>query len=244
MRAHVPRLRVIAGPNGSGKSVLKSHLEPGWIGVYVNADEIELALRGRDGLNLPALSLGADAAAIAECVQTHSLRPRAGAGLIAAHSTRLTITAGDVNSYHAAAVADCIRRQLVRNRESFTFETVMSSADKIDLLRQAGREGFRTYLYYVATEDPEINVQRVAYRVSQGGHDVPRDRVVERYHRSLANLLDAIRAVDRAYIFDNSGRECLWVAEATNGSTLKVMASRVPGWFEQAVLSKVALSNG
>ncbi|HSI50226.1 MAG TPA: hypothetical protein VLA61_18290 [Ideonella sp.] len=40
-----PRLRVFAGPNGSGKSTIHELLRPEWIGAYVNADEIEKALR-------------------------------------------------------------------------------------------------------------------------------------------------------------------------------------------------------
>jgi predicted kinase len=41
----LPRLRVFAGPNGSGKSTIRDLLREEWIGVYVNADEIEKVLR-------------------------------------------------------------------------------------------------------------------------------------------------------------------------------------------------------
>ncbi len=60
---------------------------------------------------------------------------------------------------------------------TFTFETVMSHPDKIELLHKAQQSGFRTYLYYVATEDPEINISRVENRVSSGGHPVPREKI-------------------------------------------------------------------
>lgn len=62
--------------------------------------------------------------------------------------------------------------------------------------------GYRTYLYYIATEDPRINVSRVKYRVTRGGHDVPEEKTVNRYHASLALLREAIRYSNRAYIFD------------------------------------------
>ena len=62
----------------------------------------------------------------------------------------------------------------------------MSDPGKVEVLRQAKGLGFRTYLYYVATDAPEINVSRVSLRVSQGGHDVPVDKIVSRYHRSLS----------------------------------------------------------
>ena len=45
MNAPVPRLRMFAGPNGSGKSTIKDVLPPQWLGIYVNADEIEKTIR-------------------------------------------------------------------------------------------------------------------------------------------------------------------------------------------------------
>jgi len=78
-----------------------------------------------------------------------------------------------VDSYFASVAADFIRHKLLASGVSFTFETVMSSADKVSFLRKAQRHGFRTYLYFVATEDPIINISRVHNRVRLGGHPVP-----------------------------------------------------------------------
>jgi predicted ABC-type ATPase len=64
--------------------------------------------------------------------------------------------------------------------------------------------GYRTDLYYVATDEPAINVSRVENRVKLNGHDVPPDLVTKRYYRSLDLLMSAIRFTHRAYIFDNS----------------------------------------
>lgn len=53
-----PRLRVLAGPNGSGKSTIKPELRPEWIGVFVNADEMEKDLKASGGhLKLGALGV-------------------------------------------------------------------------------------------------------------------------------------------------------------------------------------------
>lgn len=101
--------------------------------------------------------------------------------------------------------------------------------------------GYRTYLYFIATEDPEINIARVKSRVQLGGHDVPVDKIVSRYARSLDLLLPAIRQSNRAYLFDNSchGSESLWVAEITDGCDLETKCSPVPIWFERAVWDKI-----
>jgi predicted ABC-type ATPase len=102
----------------------------------------------------------------------------------------------------------------LERRASFSFETVMSSPDEVALLEKARSLGYRSYLYFIATEDPQINIARVKSRVHLGGHDVPVDKIVSRYARSLDLLLPAIRQSNRAYLFDNSrhGGEHLWVA--------------------------------
>ncbi|MEN9842495.1 MAG: hypothetical protein RLZZ612_324 [Pseudomonadota bacterium] len=52
MNAPAPRLRMFAGPNGSGKSTIKDELRPEWLGIYVNADEIEKNIRINGFINL------------------------------------------------------------------------------------------------------------------------------------------------------------------------------------------------
>ncbi|MEE4342266.1 hypothetical protein V2J66_11620 [Pseudomonas alliivorans] len=48
----------------------------------------------------------------------------------------------------------------------------MSHPSKVEIMREARHRGYRTYLYFVSTENPEINVGRVAIRVREGGHPV------------------------------------------------------------------------
>ncbi len=114
----------------------------------------------------------------------------------------------------------------------------MSSPDKVELLRKAQSRGYRTYLYYVATEDPAINISRVRYRVKMGGHSVPEDKIISRYQRSLDLLIEAIQFTHRAYIFDNSTHEHIWLAEITDGHLLEMKTDRVPAWFNKIFGSK------
>jgi predicted ABC-type ATPase len=80
----------------------------------------------------------------------------------------------------------------------------MSHPSKIDEMREARAAGYRITFVGVALQDPELNVKRVALRVSEGGHDVPRDRIIARYFRTLALMPRAIAIADRTLIFDNS----------------------------------------
>ena len=100
----------------------------------------------------------------------------------------------------------------------------------------------KTYLYYVSTVDPQINIARVKYRVSVGGHPVPEQKIIERYYRSMDLLMQAIECCDRAYLFDNSsdGIQASFLAEIEVAETLKMNAavSKLPIWFAERVLSE------
>lgn len=152
----------------------------------------------------------------------------------------LGFPAGVMNSYFASVLAGFLRRKLLEIGRTFTFETVMSHSGKVEILRNAQEAGYRTYLYYVATDDPAINVSRVANRVALGGHPVPVDKIVSRYHKSLDLLLSAIRFTNRAYIFDNSTNNAdgmhTWLAEITDGKTLELKTDLIPAWFLHAVM--------
>ena len=97
-----------------------------------------------------------------------------------------------------------LRQSALDEGRDHSFETVLSHPSHIDHLRQARDAGFAVAVYFVATDDPLINVGRVANRVVHGGHDVPHDRVIARYHRSLGHLALAMSVADEAAIFDNS----------------------------------------
>lgn len=144
-----------------------------------------------------------------------------------------------MNSYYASVCAALIRSRLIAQHESFALETVMSSPDKLDLLRDALSEGFRTYLYFVTTSDPAQSVARVKYRVAEGGHDVPPEKIIARYTRSLENLSAAIRQTNRAYVFDNSGSVPELIAEITDGKRIKLHTDTAREWFQIYVLNRL-----
>lgn len=104
----------------------------------------------------------------------------------------------------AAQKAEKLREQCVEEREGFTFETVLSTRRNIDLLARAKEKGFFIRSVYVFTRNPKINVLRVAARVAEGGHDVPQEKIVSRYAKSVQLLPELIRLSDVCNIYDNS----------------------------------------
>lgn len=137
-----------------------------------------------------------------------------------------------VDSYLAADLAEFIRQQLLLNEVSFTYETVMSHDGKIAFLQNARDKGYRVYLYFVATEDPEINISRVNVRVAQHGHYVASEVIKKRYFKSLELLKEAVKKTNRAYIWDNSGAASVLLAEVTEGIDVRIFdTNNVPNWF-------------
>ena len=115
----------------------------------------------------------------------------------------------DLEPYAAAKVADALRRELVNQRESFVFETVFSDpvGDKIAFLKDAIAEGYSVVLCFIGIASPGISEERVAMRVSQGGHDVPTEKLHSRYPRTLGNLKAAIQELPNVLVFDNNDLE-------------------------------------
>jgi len=110
-----------------------------------------------------------------------------------------------INPYEAATVADSLRRELVRQGESFVFETVFSDpvGDKLGFLRDAAAAGYTVVLCFIGISGADVSEQRVAMRVTQGGHDVPTEKLESRYPRTMANLTTALLEIPYVWIFDN-----------------------------------------
>lgn len=242
------RLRVIAGPNGSGKSTILNELKSEWIGAFVNADRIEHELVTSNGqLKLETFGLQNNITGLPHRLGQH-IRHSAFAEKLGLHALIGQLTVGNsftlhipgpYNSYVASVVADAIRRELLDQGQTFTFETVMSSRDKVDFMWEARKRGYRVYLYFVATDDPDINLDRVRRRVMQGGHSVPEDKVRKRYVESIQLMTEACEAAHRAYLFDNSGTRHKLLAEVEDLSTtgtITLHTSRLNAWFVNTAL--------
>lgn len=141
-----------------------------------------------------------------------------------------------IDAYAAAALSSELRKELVRQKESFAFETVLSDpvGEKIDFLRSAVNAGYNVALCFVGLSSWEISEQRVAMRVTQGGHDVPTNKLEERYPRSLNNLRKAVEQLPRVLVFDNSDLSNPYapIAFSQNG-TLIFKAEPLPRWFRE-----------
>ena len=133
----------------------------------------------------------------------------------------------------AVQEAEALREMSLKVRLDFTFETVLSTNRNLDLLRRAKEAGYHVLCIFILTNDPQINVRRVMERVSAGGHDVPVDKIIFRYHRSLANLPELVRIANETYIIDNSGDEPARICSVI-GRSAEVCPNEF--WSQEAIL--------
>jgi predicted ABC-type ATPase len=106
-------------------------------------------------------------------------------------------------SYDAAVLAAEDRDRRIAERRSFVAETVFSHESKLALIDQARANGYLVILHVVIVPE-ELAVARVDDRVRAGGHDVPEDKLRERYRRLWPLVVDAIGRADEAHVYDNS----------------------------------------
>ncbi|MEM7552505.1 MAG: zeta toxin family protein [Cyanobacteria bacterium P01_A01_bin.84] len=133
-------------------------------------------------------------------------------------------------AYQAAILAEEQRQDSISQRESFAFETVMLHPSKLKLLEQAKDAGYQVELVFVATSNPDLNVNRVKQRAAEGGHDVPENKVRSRYQRSIELLPAAAEIASRTFVYDNT-KAPRQKAEIENG-TVTFQAQDSPTWVQ------------
>ncbi len=146
----------------------------------------------------------------------------------------------DLDAYAAAAAADAIRRELMRQRESFVFETVFSDpvGEKVEFLREMERAGYIVVLCFIGISAVETCEMRVSMRVSKGGHDVPSDKLATRYPRTMENLKLAMTTLAEVWVYDNDdlANPYHMVVRCEDGQVVK-LERPVPRWL-RALLPK------
>ena len=148
---------------------------------------------------------------------------------------------GDWNSsdavLKAAQRATELRYECLEKSVDFVFETVFSSEEKMDFLRKAKEAGFFIRIFYVCTESPLININRIAQRYLNGGHEVPISKTISRYFGSLKKLAEAISIADRVYLYDNSveNTEPRLILRTSEGKIAKRYTDDIPLWVKKVI---------
>lgn len=142
-----------------------------------------------------------------------------------------------LGAYEAAGIAEAARVRMLNEGKSFITETVLSDpvGAKVAFLQQASARGYDITLIFIGLANPELSAGRVMARVQKGGHDVPIDKVMARYERTLRNLERAISSLPRVIVYDNSSAEqpYRFLAEFRNGQLHERSEGPIPAWAQR-----------
>ena len=169
---------------------------------------------------------------VAHLLQPVTHLPFVNADVIAA---RRWPDAQSAHAYEASRAAADQRARLLAEGKSFITETVFSHPSKLELVDVALARGYLVHLHVILLP-VDVAVNRVAERVQHDrGHDVPEQKVRERYERLWGLIAQARTRVDRAEFFDNSTakRPFRRVAEYQNG--LLIGDPEWPAWTPAAL---------
>jgi len=106
--------------------------------------------------------------------------------------------------------------ELLDEGADFAFETTLSTRSYVSLIKKAQQAGYQVTLLYFWLSSPEMAHDRVAKRVSRGGHNIPGDVIDRRYYRGINNLLNLyIPICDKWLVFDNINLNSKIVAQGS-----------------------------
>lgn len=136
----------------------------------------------------------------------------------------------------AAAFVDEKRYSAIGKKEDFTFETVLSSRYKLDILKKAKEDGYFIKCVFVLTIDPLINVGRVEARVEAGGHSVDRDKIIARYYKAIDNIKVLMELCDILHVYDNSEDEPVRIIRK-HKEDISIFPNKL--WNEEMILTLI-----
>ncbi len=161
------------------------------------------------------------------------------------------ITAADANSaaWHEG------RRLLERaidERLDFAFETTLGGRTIAALLHKAVAAGIEVRIWFVGLSSPELHIARVRSRVARGGHDIPEEKIRERYDQSRIHLIELMPKITELRVYDNSIDADPHAGHAPQPVPILHLArrkivhmvdlARTPEWAKPVVVAAIKLS--
>jgi len=130
--------------------------------------------------------------------------------------------------------------EAIKNGESFTQETTLSSHQIVQTIKKAKENGYNVNLYYIGVNSADEAIKRIANRVLKGGHDIPKEDVIRRYDKQKENIKKVLNLVDNIYFYD-SENGFSWFALYSDGvantmlnEKLKIAFNKeLPRWYKE-----------
>lgn len=136
-------------------------------------------------------------------------------------------------------------RAAIAAPHNFAFETTLGGSTITTLLAGAIKKGLAVQMWYCALASPELHIQRVQARVKRGGHDIPEEKIRERYDASRRNLIKLVPHLTSLRLYDNSEEaqgapQPRLIMATENGQAVTLDAANVPAWAKPIVAAALA----
>jgi predicted ABC-type ATPase len=95
-------------------------------------------------------------------------------------------------------------RRAIDERANFAFETTLGGKTMTALLEQAAMAGLAVHVWFVGLTGVELHIDRVRRRVAKGGHDIPVEKIRQRFQNSRLNLIRLLPHLAELHLYDNS----------------------------------------
>lgn len=117
---------------------------------------------------------------------------------------------------------------LLNDNQDFAFETTLSTRSYVSLIQRAQQNGYEVTLLYFWLSSPQMATERVAKRVSNGGHHIPTDVIERRYYRGIKNLFSLyIPICDHWHILNNTNTPSTMIAQSSKYSEEIVLNNNI-----------------
>ena len=134
--------------------------------------------------------------------------------------------------FKAMSIAVDKINRCIQSGTSFNQETTLSGISIVKTIQAAKEQGFFVKMCYIGLESPELAVERVAKRVTEGGHGIKEEDIRRRYEASLKMLKDVVPLCDSVTFYDNTVR--YKKLANLNNKLLQIKDYSIP-WFNRAM---------
>ena len=152
---------------------------------------------------------------------------------------------------HAWQIGKSLLEQAIAGGQDYRFETTLGGRTIAQLLEKAARSGHRLQVWFCGLASADLHIRRVRSHVAHGGHDIPVEKIRERWNRSRENLIRLLPCIDHLRVYDNSseadpaaGRQPqpVLLLEMQRGQiTAPADLSNAPDWAQPIIAAAIHL---
>ncbi|MGF9967067.1 zeta toxin family protein [Bacillus rhizoplanae] len=125
-------------------------------------------------------------------------------------------------------------KRYIKEGKDFSNEATLTSKAAIRQMKEAKEKGYEVTMFYIALSDVNQNIERVAMRVKNGGHDIPTEVIESRSTTSFEYLYEYAHIIDNLVLIDNSKGNGEFILEINNG-IITYDISPLPRWASTVV---------